>query len=116
MAVIGALLLAAAVVLYGFEPGVAWIFPPCPLHSLTGLHCPGCGSLRALHQLLHGHVGRAFGLNPILVISLPVLAFLRLRPALVYRPWFAWTCFGVLLAFGVLRNLPWWPFSLLAPQ
>ena len=113
---VGFLLLAGAAVLYGFEPGVARCFPPCPLHSLTGLYCPGCGSLRALHQLLHGHLARAFALNPLLVISLPLLAFLRLRPALLYRPWFAWSCFAVLLGYGILRNLPWWPFVLLAPR
>jgi hypothetical protein len=112
----GLLLLAGAAVLYGFEPGVARGYPPCPLHSLTGLYCPGCGSLRALHQLLHGHLERAFALNPLLVITLPILGYLRLRPALLYRLWFAWACFTVLLTYGVLRNLPYWPFVLLAPK
>jgi len=112
---LGALVLSGAAVLYSFEPGVARGYPPCPLHLVTGLYCPGCGSLRALHQLLHGHVTRAFSLNPLLVLSLPFLAFLSLRPPLLYRPWLAWWCFAVLVGYGVLRNLTCWPFVLLAP-
>jgi hypothetical protein len=115
-AAVGLLLLSGAGVLYWFDPCVAQVYPPCPLHYVTGLYCPGCGSLRALHQLLHGHVARAFALNPLLVVSLPLLAFLRLRPSLLYRPWVAWLSFGVLLTYGILRNLTCWPFALLAPR
>ena len=35
-------------------------YPPCPVAALTGLHCPGCGTLRGLHALLHGDLLQAF--------------------------------------------------------
>jgi len=74
-----ATVVAAAVGCYFFDP-TQWAFlPGCPLHALTGLHCPGCGSTRALHQLAHGHLGAAFGLNPLAVGALPVLGFFALR-------------------------------------
>ncbi len=39
-------------------------FPPCPLRTLTGIPCPGCGGTRATLALAAGDVGRAFVLNP----------------------------------------------------
>jgi hypothetical protein len=36
--------------------------------------CPGCGSLRAAHQLLHGNLKEAWALNKPILIALP-LAF-----------------------------------------
>lgn len=109
--------LAASVsVLFFFDP-VRWPFyPRCFLHEATGLLCPGCGSLRALHQLLHGHLAAAVHFNPLLVVSLPLLAWQALRLALRYpagraaplsiRP--AWLCaaLAVLVVFTVLRNVP----------
>ena len=66
--------LAGAVALYIFDPTKQAIFPPCPLHSMTGLYCPGCGSTRALHQLAHGHLATAFHFNPLLIVAGPLLA------------------------------------------
>lgn len=83
---------------------------------MTGLNCPGCGSLRATHCLLHGNVGDAIKLNPLLVISIPFLAFLIAKPSWAYKTWVPWTAFIVLVAYGVLRNFPGWPFTLLGPN
>ncbi|MEJ2068687.1 MAG: DUF2752 domain-containing protein, partial [Deltaproteobacteria bacterium] len=47
-------LISGIVILYFFKPGQSPIYPPCPFHLITGLYCPGCGSLRALHALFHG--------------------------------------------------------------
>jgi hypothetical protein len=79
-----------------------------------------------MHQLLHGNLGAAFDLNPLLVIALPfilyhVLTLLighpRLRPlSTSLMPVWSVRALGVTLAvFGVLRNLPQYPFTLLAP-
>jgi hypothetical protein len=38
------------------------------------LPCPGCGSLRAAHQLLHGNLSAAWALNKALLIGLPLAA------------------------------------------
>ena len=116
--VIGALAAAAAVaVLFFFDPSTAGFYPVCMVHELTGLQCPGCGGLRAVHQLSHGRLAAAWHLNPLLVALLPVVFWLGLReavraltgrqwPGLVTRPLFGWLLVGVLLLFGILRNVP----------
>lgn len=40
---------------------------------MTGLDCPGCGSQRALHHLLHLQFKDAFFSNPLLVLAIPYL-------------------------------------------
>jgi hypothetical protein len=112
----GAVAFAILCVLYALNPSVSRLFPPCPLHSLTGLYCPGCGSLRATHLLLHGNFTGAFDMNPLMVLSLPILGLLVLRPRLAYLRWMPWAAFTVLIAYGIARNIPMWPFTLLAPR
>jgi hypothetical protein len=114
----GTLAVAAAVaILYVFDPSTAGFYPVCTLHEMTGLQCPGCGGLRAVHQLSHGHVAAAWGLNPFVVALLPLGAWLGLRemaravtgrqwPGLAARPVFAWLLAGALVLFGILRNVP----------
>jgi hypothetical protein len=107
---------AAVVGLYFFDPSTTVMTPPCPFHYLTGLYCPGCGSLRAVHRLLHGNLAAALRLNPLMVASLPFLALLLLRPSLGRRPCVAWAASGIIIAFWILRNIPLWPFACLAPH
>jgi hypothetical protein len=116
---------ATALVLSRVDPNAAGsLLPPCPLHALTGLYCPGCGSTRALHALLHGDLAGAWAMNPLLVVALPLLAAMALnaagwQPAGMQRLWRAlgrplpWL--AVLVGYTVLRNLPWSPFAWLAP-
>lgn len=49
------------------------IFPPCPIHHYTGLECPGCGTQRAIHHLLHFNIWQAFSSNPLMVLSFPYI-------------------------------------------
>ncbi len=58
---------AAALVLFCFDPARCAVYPVCTFHQLTGLDCPGCGSLRAMHQLLHGHFLSALHFNALAV-------------------------------------------------
>lgn len=67
--------LGLAVLYYHFDPARHSFFPPCLFRWLTGYDCAGCGSQRAIHQLLHGHVADAWHLNPLLVFLLPYLLF-----------------------------------------
>ncbi|SEF74421.1 Protein of unknown function [Halpernia humi] len=46
-------------------------FIKCPFKTLSGLDCPGCGSQRALHALLHGDIYRAFSYNLLFVLAIP---------------------------------------------
>lgn len=117
--------LAAAAVLFRFDPMKVDFYPKCPLFVLTGLLCPGCGALRAGHALLHGDLGAALGFNALLTLALPLVLYALLQPlarsrgaplpALRVSTGGAWALLGVLLAFGVVRNFPFAPFTLLAP-
>jgi hypothetical protein len=122
-----AVLLAAAAgfVLFCFDPRQYHFYPICFFHQTTGLLCPGCGALRALHQLLHGHLAAAFRFNPMLVVSLPLCLWLGARyglrraasrsAALAVRPMWLWVLLSAVLVVSVLRNLPGAPFALLRP-
>lgn len=65
-----------AAVYFIFDPaGSAW-FPRCPFLVMTGYRCPGCGSQRALHALLHGEMGEAWRYNALLMLELPLMVML----------------------------------------
>lgn len=106
--------------------GLPWL-PGCIFHELTGLDCPGCGMTRAASACLHGEIGRAFRYNPVGMILLPLASvgvgletagWVRHRP-----PPFrlnagrrgAWALVILVFAFWISRNVPAWPFTLLAP-
>ena len=120
-------LLAAAggLVLFWFDPRQYHFYPVCFFHETTGLLCPGCGALRATHQLLHGHLATAFRFNPMLVVSLPFLCWLGARcglrkasnqPASIgLRPLWLWLLLAAVLVVSVLRNFPGAPFAMLRP-
>ncbi len=108
-------------------PQADWL-PGCLFHRVSGLHCPGCGMTRAAHAALHGEWVAAFRYNVLGVFLLPLAllgaglelaAWSRGGRPLVKRtvwPGLARVLLALVLAFWVLRNLPWWPFELLAPQ
>jgi hypothetical protein len=125
-ALAGSAAAGAALALYLFDPAHSPFYPRCYFHQFTGLHCPGCGTTRALHQLLNGHVRAAFALNPLAMVALPCLAasyardlWARLRGRKVARrpipsAWI-WALAVVVIAFGIARNIPCEPFTRLAP-
>lgn len=109
-------ILGLGVVLYFLvDPGESAMMPKCLFKTLTGLDCPGCGSQRALHALLHGNLAEAWRMNALLVASLPVLGWMlwletvrktrRRLYAAFYRPWVIWTFGGVVIAWFVARNV-----------
>ena len=115
------LLIAGAVYLFVFEPGRTGFFPVCPFRLLTGLTCPGCGTTRALHQLMHGHLSAAFMLNPLLLVALPFLLYALLRySAIAFRGHvppknalpapYIYAMFFVIVGFWIFRNTPFYPF------
>jgi hypothetical protein len=108
------------------NPSVSSFFPPCPFHKLTGLYCPGCGSLRALHQLLHGNISKSFNYNPLMILSLPFIIYSFLSyiieeiigkslPKIFIPAFYIWILLVIILLFGILRNIRIYPFYLLAP-
>jgi hypothetical protein len=115
----------AGVVSY-FEPASTGFFPVCPLYSLTGFACPGCGLTRGFHALFHGDVLGALDYNAMLpffaaligfgFVSLVYFAVRGKRiPVNLLHPNALWVFLVLLLVFGVTRNLPWYPFTVLFP-
>jgi uncharacterized protein DUF2752 len=113
---------ASAVYLFIFEPGISGVFPVCPFRAITGLTCPGCGSTRGLHALLHGDLVGAFELNPFLILALPFLLFalvdytiavMRGQPIKRNRldAKYIWMLFAGVLFFWIFRNTPFYPFA-----
>jgi hypothetical protein len=102
-------------------------FPGCIFRSTTGLWCPGCGLTRGFHQLFTGHPLAALSYNvfvPFVLVAVVAgwISWTRRcwgRTALRRPPWltpFTNVALPVLLvAYGVLRNIPAAPFRSLAP-
>lgn len=105
--------------LFAHRPEGQFFFPRCTFHQLSGLHCPGCGGLRATHELLNGHLLEAARSNLMVVLLPPALLLAWcFRRRLSLTPFSSRTVlilFGVLVLYTLLRNLPWPPFSWLAP-
>ena len=118
--------LAFAVVLHLFDPSEATSFPTCPFYAVTGLYCPGCGTLRCLHALLHADLRSALDYNALTVLFVPMLvtawlsvglAGIRGRePPMWSTPrWAVWVLGVGIGSFWILRNLPTDAFSWMAP-
>ena len=111
---IGVILIGLSIVYYSFNPLSSPLFPKCPFFVLTGWKCPGCGSQRAIHALLHGDVITACKNNALLVLSLPLIFILlyaecmrKKHPKLytqVHRPVWILIYFLIVIAWWVGRN------------
>jgi hypothetical protein len=98
-----------------FDPAETWWFPSCPLRALTGWLCPFCGSLRALHALIHGAWGTALTLNPLTTLGVLAGIATLIYDAVtsdrstqferVLRLCVSARGVAFLFAFGVFRNL-----------
>ena len=98
---------------------------PCVFHRVTGLYCPGCGTMRALVSLTQMQIARAIRYNAFLLVLLPLLAVKGFQTAVFYlksgaspaeggKEQTLWITVTVLfVVFGILRNLP--ALSFLAP-
>ncbi len=114
-------------VYFNYNPTGHTFFLSCPFKSLTGYHCAGCGSQRAIHHLLHFRIYSAFRLNPFMVLSLPLVFYgigtkiynyifqEEHRVQLFYKPWFIYGYFVIAIIYWIVRNIPHTPFSYLAP-
>jgi hypothetical protein len=119
-------LLGSGVVAY-FDPARANFFPVCPVFAVTGCACPGCGLTRGFHALFNGNIMTALHFNLLIPVWAAIfvyvfvsLVLLAVRgkglPMWPTSPRFMWVFMVALLTFGVLRNLPLYPFSLFFPS
>lgn len=100
----------------------------CAVHAWSGLHCPGCGGTRCAEAITSGQWITAMGYNPLLatgfLVFMAAALYLAIRMTLLGKPAPAlleipatllWAALAAVLLFTVLRNIPQWPFTLLAP-
>lgn len=113
-----AALLVIGVIYFALDPSTSGLFPRCTFLSLTGYKCPGCGTQRAIHALLHGDVAGAFKYNALLLVAIPWIALClyaesrRLRNprlyARLYAPLLIWLFLAMVLLWWLLRNIFNW--------
>ncbi|MCE5324628.1 DUF2752 domain-containing protein [bacterium] len=117
----------AFLALWFVDPQKSIWLPRCVFHDMTGLYCPGCGMLRSLHQLVHGNLQGAVAFNILIVFAVPVIAWSivvellellkvklpckRFRSVGIY-----WISSAVIVVFGILRNIQFYPLTLLRPH
>ncbi len=115
-----------AILYFYFNPNTAF-FPRCPLYTTTGIYCPGCGSQRAFHDLLHLDFKGVIGHNLLFLFGFTILIYhliiyvlntfykKRIKNILYYKkaPIFILV---LVIIFWILRNIPLYPFTLLAPK
>ncbi|MBI2266315.1 MAG: DUF2752 domain-containing protein [Armatimonadetes bacterium] len=114
--------------MYWVSPTGSGILPPCLFFLATGgKYCPGCGTLRCFHAFLHGRLTQAAAYNVVTLLSLPWIGLVIanfLSERWIGRPllrfalprWVEWAAAGLIILFWILRNIPAYPFSLLAPH
>lgn len=101
--------------------------PECPLHATTGIFCPGCGSQRATHQLLNFDIFGALQQNVLYLVSLLILGYHLIVTGIntifkkqyynyIYHPKTPLVILVLIIIFWILRNIPYYPFNLLAPN
>lgn len=99
------------------DPNRPGHYPVCPLLRFTGIYCPGCGGLRCAHAVVHGDLAEALHDNAFAVALFAGFAVfwvwslvraVRRRPVAgpPLRAWHWWAIGGAVLAFTVVRNLP----------
>lgn len=107
--------IVAAIVYFYFDPSSSRLFPRCLFLETTGVKCPGCGSQRAVHALLHGQVGEAWHYNAMMVVGIPLIGFYLLVSVMqerwqrLYRVLFSrvvlLSLVGLIVLWWVLRNV-----------
>jgi len=116
-----------AVLFFLLNPSEHQLFPRCIFNTVTGYYCPGCGSQRAIHSLLHLNFAGVVGNNFLFIPAVAAVAYHYAHqplnkkfgcklPNILYKKHTPWIIFGIILLFWFLRNLPFYPFSVLAPN
>lgn len=115
-AAVAAAAVGATVYLAAVNPHEGGNYPTCPSLLITGWYCPGCGTLRAIHDLAHGDVMGALGMNILAVVAIPWLVWrwYTWASAAAGRPWQrtpapAWVIYALaaaIVVYWVARNVP----------
>ena len=122
-----ALGIGLAILYFFVNPSEVDFLPKCPLYATTGIYCPGCGSQRATHQLLNFNILGVLHQNVLYFISIFVfgyhfiitsfnLIFKKNIYNYIYHPKTPIMMLIVIIVYWILRNIPFYPFNILAPN
>ena len=106
---------ALATAYYCFDPvEVRWM-PRCIWKVATGTDCPGCGSQRMIHALMHGDFKSAWHANAYALCIIPLIGFMlwlelfRYKYPMLYRrvhsPWVLWSVVSSVVLWWIGRNM-----------
>ena len=109
-----------------YNPSLYDFFPKCMFHQITGLHCPGCGSQRAIHKILQGNILEGLKHNLsifllILVVTYEITVyglnhfFNTNHTNLLHKSIVTKLILIFVIAYWILRNIDIYPFTILAP-
>jgi len=116
-----------AFIYFTINPSEVDFMLKCPLYKTTGVYCPGCGSQRSVHHLLHFNIIGAAN-NNILFLAGLLVATYHYGISLInnffnrnYKSVFdknknLLIVLLITVLFWILRNIPYYPFTLLAPD
>ena len=121
------LIIVVALLYIYINPSEVNFLPKCPLYVTTGIYCPGCGSQRATHNLLHFNFLGVLQQNILYAFGLFLLAYHLIITSLnsflnknytnyLYYKKIPLIIFIIIILFWILRNIPIYPFNLLAPR
>ena len=125
--VLGVLVITSILALYfNYSPSEYTIFPKCPFYTLTGLYCPGCGSQRAIHQILNGNILKGLSHNFLIILLILVLIYdavililnktiKKAYKNILHKSITTYLILITVILFWLLRNIDLYPFSILAP-
>ena len=94
------------VLLYFWNPVDVAFLPKCPFFALTGYKCPGCGTLRGIHALLHLNFRDVVQHNPFMVVLIPLSSVFGVSQWIRCNVVVIRTILGLTLLWWVMRNLP----------
>jgi len=109
------IIICSIIIYFIFDPSHYLWFPRCPFLIISGYKCPGCGSQRTIHALLHFNIQEAFHYNAFLVCSIPFIIILTIAEILrkskpkfyirVHRPLYIYIYLIAVILWWILRNI-----------
>ncbi|MEJ6791859.1 MAG: DUF2752 domain-containing protein [Lacinutrix sp.] len=109
-----------------YNPSNSNYFSKCIFYSTTGLHCPGCGSQRALHHILQGNILTGLKHNLLLVLLVIILIYkavlfglekyyVKKFKSLLNNSKVIKVILVIIILYWILRNVDYYPFAVFAP-
>ncbi|MBV1888330.1 MAG: DUF2752 domain-containing protein [Urechidicola sp.] len=121
------IILIIAIAIYYFLIDPSRMFLNCPIYATVGIYCPGCGSQRALYDLLHLNIIGVFEHNLLFAFGVMLVAYQIIITSinsvfnkniknLLYHKKTPIVILIIVVIFWILRNITKYPFNWLAPN